>query len=50
MLDEDLSNAVSKLVQDGKGENDGKPLLVTEFLLILFYSELKVLEQFNFIC
>lgn len=48
MLDEDLSNAVSKLVQDGKGENDGKPLLVTEFLL--FYSELKVLEQFNFIC
>lgn len=42
MLGEDLSNAVSKLLQDGEGVDVGKPLLVPEMLLVFFYSELKV--------
>lgn len=42
MLGEDLSNAVSKLVQDGEGLDDSKALLVTEMLFIIFYSELEV--------
>lgn len=42
MLGEDLSNALSKLVHDGKGVDDGKPVLATEMLLIFFYTELKV--------
>lgn len=42
MLGEDLSNAVSKLVQDSEGVDDSKPLSVTEMLLTLFCNELKV--------
>lgn len=42
MLGDDLSNAVSKLIQDGEGVDDGKPLLATGMLLICFYTELKV--------
>lgn len=40
-MGEELSNAVSKLLPDGEGVGDGKPLLVPEMLLIFFYSELK---------